>query len=326
MSAEQAVPRTVQFFARAGVLILCLLLSAAVCGCRLQHLEDSTLALDAATAPVVDQAAAAYRDANALHNLRLDYDAVAEFDAQEPVYNPRNIQVLLSDKDIEARLAVLAAFQVYTKSLCAIVSGTNPPELGEASANLGGKLTTLANTLAPTIEKAAGVAKSDGGSAPGPAISSEAQNAISTGIDALGKFLITRKVKAELPSKIAEMDPHLQALATLLESDIDILQDQGHRDYNRIINLQTLEIRENNKPGDSQRRAEIMKLPEIARKQRRAEEKLTALRAAVVNLAKTHQQLVADAKGTPESLKEKLGDLANAANELGSFFSSLSTQ
>jgi len=201
MSAKQAVPRTVQFFARAGVLTLCFSLSAAVCGCRMQHLEDSTLALDAATAPVVDQAAAAYRDANALHNLRLDYDAVAEFDAQEPVYNPRNIQVLLSDKDIEARLAVLEAFQVYTKSLCAIVSGTNPPELGEASANLGGKLSTLANTLAPTIEKAAGVAKSDAGSTAGPAISTEAQNAISTGIDALGKFLISRKIKAELPAK-----------------------------------------------------------------------------------------------------------------------------
>jgi len=35
---------------------------------------------------------------------------------------------------------------------------------------------------------------------------------------------------------------------------------------------------------------------------------------------------VADAKGSPESLKEKLGDLANAANELGSFYSSLSTE
>jgi hypothetical protein len=325
MSAEQTVPRTIQFFARAGVLILCLWLGAAVCGCRL-HIEDSTLALDAATAPVVDQAVAAYRDANALHNLRIDYDAVAGFDAQEPVYNPRNIQVLLSYQDIEARLAVLEAFQVYTKSLCAIVSGTNPPELGEASANVGGKLTSLANTLAPTIQKAAGVASSDAGSTPAPAISTEAQNAISTGIDALGRFLISRKVKAELPAKIAEMDPHLQALATLLESDIDILRDQGHRDFNRIINLQTLEIRKNSNPGDSQRRAEIMKLPEIVRKQRAAEDRLTALRTAVVNLATTHQQLVADSKGSPESLKEKLGDLANAANELGSFYASLSTE
>src|SRR5438445_12239588 len=89
MPAEQ-VPisrRTMGPCPRARAVVLCLLVSAALSGCRL-HMEDSTLALDAATAPVIDQAAAAYRDANKLHNLRIDYDAVAEFDAPETVYNP----------------------------------------------------------------------------------------------------------------------------------------------------------------------------------------------------------------------------------------------
>ena len=324
MPAEQvklppATPRPL----RNATLALCVLLSAAVCACRM-HLDDSTLALEAATALVVDQAADAYRSANSLHNLRQDYDAVAEFDASDKVYNPRDIQVLLSDKDIAVRLAVLQGLQLYVKSLCAIVSDTNPKELGEASVSVGGQLTTLANTLLPSIQKAAGI-KSETSSS--PSLSTETQNGITTGLDALGKFLIAHKVKSELPSKIAAMDPHVQALATLLESDIDLLKDVGHRDYERIINLQTLSLRKDTNLASGERREGIMKLPEIVRQQKDADEKLDSLRAAVVLLAKTHQQLVAEAQGkTPESLKQKLEDLAAAANDLGTFYSSLSTQ
>lgn len=308
---------------RNASLALCIVLTSAVCACRM-HLDDSTLALEAATAPVLDSAAEAYRAANTLHNLREDYDAVAEFDAPDKVYNPRDIQVLLSDKDIAVRLAVLRGFRLYVKSLCAIVSGTNPKELGDASVSLGGQLTSLANTLVPSIQKAAGLNSGASGS---PAISTETQNGITTGLDALGQFLISRKVKAELRSKIAAMDPHVQALATLLESDIDVLNDVSHRDYERIINLQTLALRKDTNLDSSEHREGIMKLPEIVRQQQDAEERLKSLRMAVVKLAQAHQQLVANAQGkTPESLKEKLGDLAASASDLGTFYSSLPTK
>lgn len=309
---------------RTALVALSVVLSLAICACRL-HLDDSTLALEAATAPVVDQAADAYRSANTLHNLRQDYDAVVDFDAAgDKVYNPRDIQVLMSDKDIAARLAVLKGFQLYVKTLCAIASGTNPKELGEAAVSVGGQLASLGNTLVPSIQKAAGM-NVEGSSS--PVISTEVQNGISTGLDALGKFLIARKVKAELPAKIAAMDPHVQALATLLESDIDVLKDVGHRDYERIINVQTLSLRKDSNLSSSERRDGIMKLPDIVRRQRDAEEKLNSLRAAVVVLARTHQQLVSDAQGkTPESFKEKLEDLAAAGQDLGTFYSSLSAQ
>jgi hypothetical protein len=325
MPAEQVkFPPATPGQLRNATIALCILLSFALCACR-QNFEDSTLALDAATAPVVDQAADAYRSANTIHNLRQDYDAVAEFDASgDKVYNPRDIKVLLSDKDIALRLTVLQGFQLYVKSLCAIVSGNNPKELSEAAVNVGGQLSTLGNTLAPSIQKAVGI-KSEDSSA--PVISTDFQNGITTALDALGKFLIARKVKAELPAKIAAMDPHVQSLATLLESDIDVLKDVGHRDYERIINLQTLSLRQNTNLASRERREGIMKLPEVVRRQRDAEEKLNSLRAAVILLAQTHQQLVADAQAkNPQSFKEKLEDLAAAAQDLGTFYSSLSTQ
>jgi hypothetical protein len=294
-------------------------------GCH-SPLNDSTLALDAASAPVIDQAAAAYRDANMLHNLRVDYDAVAQFDIPDPVYNPRKLEVLLSENDIEARLAVLKVFQVYVKSLCALTSGTNPKELGEAASSVGGQLSSVVNTLAPAVTKAMGIAAADGGST-AAVITPEVQNGISTGLLALGKFIVSRKIQSELPGKIAEMDPHVQTLAKLLENDIDVLQDQERRDYDRILNLQTLFIRSNAALAPDQRRGEIMKLPQIVRKQHVADEKLTTLRAALVVLAETHHELMTQAQSkNPESFKSKLQDLASAATELGTFYSSLASQ
>lgn len=323
-AVQVKVPPATYGQVRNAAIALSILLATALCACRL-NIEDSTLALDAAIAPVVDQAADAYRSANTLHNLRQDYDAVAAFDAAgDNVYNPREIQVLLSDRDIAARLAVLQGFQLYAKSLCAIVSGNNPKELGEASVDVGGQLSTLGNTLAPSIQKAIGIQAEAASTSP---ITPQVQNGISTAVNALGQFLIARKVKAELPSKIAAMDPHVQSLATLLESDINVLKDVEQRDYDRIINLQTLVLRKDTNLNSRERREEIMKLPDVVRRQRESVEKLDALRAAVARLAQTHQQLVADAQGKkPESYKQKLEELAAAAQDLGSFYSSLSSK
>jgi hypothetical protein len=296
-------------------------LTFSVTGCQ-SSLHDSALELDAETAPVIDQAAAAYQSANALYNLRVDYEAATQFDATDAVYNPRKIEVLLSENDIEARLTVLKGFQVYVKTLCAITSGTAPKELGEASMSVGGQLSSAVNTLAPSIEKAVGIASASGATA-AAVISPEVQKGISTAMFALGKFLMSYKVKKELPGKIAEMDPHVQALATALENDVDVLQGQERRDYDRIINLQTLFVRKNENLNPDQRRVEIMKLPGIVRKQRAADERLTNLKEAIVDLAKTHAELNRQAQSkNPESFKKTLEELASAASELGNFYSS----
>ncbi len=325
MPKVQVIPSHSPLSLRLFVLVIVFGASFVLEGCK-SRLSDSALALDAATAPVVDQAEATYRDANTLHNLRVDYDAVAQFDAKDPVYNPRKLEMLLSDKDIDERLAVLTGFQVYVKSLCALTSGTAPKELGEASSAVGGQLSSLANTLVPSIQKTMGIASADSSGSSTAVITPEVQNGISTGLFALGKYLAARKVKNELPAKIAEMDPHVQALATLLESDIDVLRDQEKRDYDRIINLQTLYVRENGGLGADARRVEIMKLPDIVRKQRATDERLASLRGAIALLAQTHKELTAQAQSrNPESFQQTLQNLANAAQDLGTFYSSLST-
>jgi hypothetical protein len=315
-------------------------------GCH-SSLAKNSAALATATAPVVDQAAAAYVSANAIHNIRQDYDALVAFDAPPPApaYNPRSIKPLLTDKDIEVRLTVLAAFQEYVKSLVAITSGTDSPELREAAKTAGENLASLGNTVIPSIQAALNIAPAvasttqttvttttgntttsttSTSTTAAPAISSGVQNGITTAIDALGQFLINRRIEKGLPRIIAEMDPHVKTLCALLVSDVAILTDQENRDYNVIINQQTQFVMATKNLDPGQRRDLIMKLPGIVRQQQLSSEALQHLSASIQRLEVAHDALAADAAGkTPESLKQKMGDLEAAGSGLGNFYTSL---
>jgi hypothetical protein len=330
---------------RLGAILTALCLSLAASGCT-GPLNKHATALAAATAPVVDQATEAYRDAQAIHAQSVDYDAAAAFDKSN-VFVPGSIQDWPSDDDIQIRLAVLKAFQLYVKNLVSITAGTDSPALNAASASLGNSLSSLANTLAPTAESALGISTApasttqttvttttgsttttttSSSSTPAPFISAGAQNGISVALNALGQFLVYRTIEKELPQKIEDMDPHVQALCELLAKDIGILQQQEKIDSNDVIDRQTDFIRDS-KLDPEERRIEFMKLPEMARQQRANDQKLTDLRAAILRLELTHHALAAAAQGNnPESLTQKLSDLSAAGESLGKFYSSLPAQ
>ena len=325
---------------------LVLALTLATTGC-LGPLMQRSVALASATTPVIDEASATYRDVESLHDLRVDSDAVTQFDQSVPVYNPRATQPLLSEKDIQVRLAVLLAFQVYSKSLVEITSGVSSPALDAASKSVGSTLTTLGNDVAPSLDAVLHLPTptasstetevvTTGGATtsstiatitPANALSPAAQSGISAAVNALGQFLVARKIKHELPAKIEAMDPHLQTLCQLFEKDIDLLQDQETRDSNSLINQQTFFIRQSGQAdhpalNPEQRRQLIMQLPGIVRKQRRTDAELAQLRASLVQLAQTHHALAA-ASHDRGSLKDNLASLSAAGDNLGKFYSSL---
>ncbi len=332
-------------------IVASLALCVSLVGCSTSQLNKHANALSVSLAPVIDQSAAAYRDAVALHNLRADYEAVVAYENKDASYNPRNVPVLLSEKDIQTRLAVLAALQVYSRSLIEITQGTDSPELDAASKSVGSNLTALGNNLAPSIENVLGIAASEAStttttvttvsgsnstttssttSSAAPLLSPQVRNGISTAVDALGQFLVNRTIANELPAKIESMDPIIQSFCRTLEDDITALDGIEQHDYDRILNLEKQFILEDAQPGENVNRqawrAEIVKLPEIARQQKAAHERLSSLREALNNLALTHHALAAEAQhNNPESLKDKLSDLATAGSELGKFYSSLPT-
>ncbi len=327
---------------REGAFTLLACVSLLTAGCA-SSLKPHATALSAATAPVVDEATAAYHDAEAAYELGADYDATTAFDAAQPVYNPRTIHVLLTDKQIQTRTKVLAAFQLYVQDVAAITSGTDSPALDAASKSLGGDIAGLGNTLEPSIDSVLGITpatesttqttvsttagtttttSTTSSSTPVPLVSSGVQKGIGAAVDALGQFLVNRAIEKDLPGKIEAMDPVVEQLCKALASDASILQGEEHRTYDRIINQQTLFLRENKDKMDPGVRQEaIMKLPELARQQQAADEKLNALQAALLKLSLTHHALAAAAQGNnPESLKDKLSDLQTAGASLGNFF------
>ena len=333
----------------ATAAVLSMTVSATGC---LSPLNQHSLALSAAAAPVIDGAAVAYNSANAIHAMRTDYDAIGQFDPVEttaPVYNPRTVPPLMSEEQIKVRLTVLAAFQAYVQSVVAITSGTDSPQLQAAAKSAGSNLAQLGNTLAPTVESTFGIAvatasttlttvsttsssttttSTTSSATPVDPISPTVQNAMSAAIDALGQFLVSRKVKKELPPIIVAMDPHVKTLCDLLESDIALLKGIEDRDYNYVVNQQTLFLRANPKTIDPEiRRESIMKLPAIEREQRASDQQLTALSASIAKLELTHHALSAAAQGNnPESLKQKLAELEAAGAEIGKFYSNLGGQ
>ncbi|ADW67113.1 hypothetical protein [Granulicella tundricola] len=339
--------RTVEKLGRAAsgcVVVLGLGLTLCTTGC-LSPLNKHAVALSAATAPVVDGAAVAYNSAESIHDLRENYEAAQQFDAASPVYNPRKIQPLLNDHDIEIRLSVLAAFQAYSRSLVEVTNNTDSPELDAASRSAGEGLSALGNSLAPSIENTLGIASTTAtqtivttttpgttsttsslSTTPTPAISPAVRTGIETAVNALGQYLVSKKIKSQLPAIVKTMDPNVTALCQLLEQDLDTLQSQEQLDFNYIINTQTLFLRSAGMDAQHPaidpgvRREQIMQLPEIVRQQRSADMQLTALKASVVKLAMTHHALAAAAQdNNPESLKDKLSELEAAGSNLGKF-------
>ncbi len=331
--------------ARAARLrVLALASPLLLAGCS-TAIKPHVTALAAATAPVVDQATAAYHTAQAIHAQSMDYDAAAAFD-QTQVFVPSSIQDWPAEKDIQVRLAVLTAFQLYVKNLDAITGGTDSPALDAASKSMGESLTSFANTLAPTVESALGASpapssttetttttttssgttttSTSSSSTLPPLISADAARGISVAIDALGQFLVNRTIEKELPQQIEAMDPHVQSLCELLAKDIELIQEQEKIDSNDVIDKQTTFLR-TAKLDPEEERVEFMKLPAMARRQQANDQALTQLRAAIVNLEAAHRALAAAARvNDPESLAQKLKDLSAAGESLGKFYSSLS--
>src|ERR1017187_9077946 len=307
---------------QSGTIMLAAVLCLLASGC-MASLQKHTTALSAATAPVVDGAAVAYHSANTIHERRTDYDAIADFDKTDPVYNPRIIHPLLTHENIEVRLAVLKAFQCYVQTLVEITNGLESPALDDASKSVGSSLANLGNTLVPVSSTSATTSSTS--SEPALTISQGTQNALSTGANALGQFLVYRAIKKDLPQKVKDMDPQVQALCKLLAEEVDLLHDAETKDFDSIIDRETLFLRDPaSKLSSEERREAIMKLPELAREERVADLQLTQLKTEIVKLALTHHALAADAQGNnPESLTSKLGELEAAGKNLGRFYSTL---
>jgi hypothetical protein len=329
--------------ARAAAIALVAWVCLASTGCVESTTPKHVTALANATAPVVDEATLTLHTAQSIHAASVDYQAAADF-GKSGVFNQSNIQEWPTEKEVQIRLAVLAAFQVYVKDLEAINNGTDSPALDAASKSLGNDLSNISNSLAPTVENALGVTETpastttttsttttgsttttttSSSSVAAPLISAGAEAGFATAIDALGKFLISRTIDKGLPQQVEAMDKPVQTLCATLANEMKLIQDQEKTDTGTVIDRQT-DFLLSGKLDDEERRTEFLKLPAIVRQQRVNDANFAALRAALLNLEMTHHALAAAVQGNnPQTFTQKLGDLAAAGESLGKFYSSI---
>jgi hypothetical protein len=306
-------------------------------GCGQPALNKHVTVVSAAVAPVVDQATTAYRTANAIHDLRVDYDSIDAFNKGDTTYYARNVKPLLSDSQLEVRQEVLKGLQEYVKELAAITNGIDSPALDASSKSLGDDLTNLGNQQGPLIESGLGLATAttttettvttvSGGTttssassstSPVAPISADVSVGITKGVKVLGEFLAYRIEKKELPAQVDKMDGQMKELCEKLADEAKFLASREEIDLDSMISRQRSFLLNTQNIDPAVRRNEIEKLSQWQRQETAGHEQLVKLSAALVDLYMKHHALAAELQGNnPESLKAKLGDLAAAGSSL----------
>ncbi len=284
-------------------------------GC-LSPLAKHATAFSEATATVIDGSEDAYR---AAMRLRLQEQASASVYAydKDSTWSPyKDLTPLLTPAQLDARIKVLDGLKVYAETLVDLTSGKPSADLENAAEGVGTNLRGLNQTVATDFSTAI----------PNIPVMTAAQaNQVSTAVLALGEYLISRKVKSSLPKVTQDMNPNIQTLCEVLNSDIVILRRQADVDYQtQIMQLDQSIRHEGSAVSPYEHRLEIRTLIELADQQKANDELLAKLQTALHTLAMTHQALAAAAQGNnPESISQKIAELAAAGHDLNVYYKSL---
>jgi hypothetical protein len=278
-------------------------------------------AFSAATNTVIDSSEDAYRGAN---KLRVDEQvaaAVYDYD-KNPAWSPyKDFKPLLTPDQLDARIKVLDGLKVYAATLVELTSKPSGPDqiaLQNAAQGVGNNLLALNQNIATNFSTAIPNA---------PVMSATQSNVVSTAILGLADYLRAHKVTGSLPKVTQDMNPHVQALCSLMNDDIQVLRRQADVDYQTLATQLDQSIRhEGNANSPYERRQEVGSLIQIANQQKANDELLAKLQNALHTLALTHQALAAAAQGNnPESIQSKIADLSATGRDLGTFYKSLPT-
>ncbi len=264
---------------------------------------------------MVDGSEDAYRGAMALRVKEQTVSAVYAYD-KNPSWSPyKDFKPLLTPEQLDARIKVLDGLKAYAASLVELTTGKSSTNATDAATAAGAGLQTLNQSVSTAF-----------GNANIPVMDPNTANGVSTAILALEKYLASRKVKGALPKVTQDMNPTVLALCDALNKDIVVLRRQADVDYQALVEAQDHFIRSSTLDA-IQHRNEVGKLIVIANQQKSNDEMLAELQAALQTLALTHQALAAAAQGNnPETLQQKIADLAAAGADLKNYYKTLSAE
>jgi hypothetical protein len=283
-------------------------------GCSLSPLAKNTAAFSRSTGLVVDNTENAYRAAVRLDLEEQTEKMTAHFGTSDPI-DPHTIKPLIDERGLMVRTKILDGLRTYAVRLAALTSGASPKGLDEAAAACGVNLQSLGNSASAALASSF-------------TVSQDEANGAATALKALGDLLAKREVKKEVPGVIREMDPNVQAIATLLESDIATLRQQSANNYEQLLAQQDSFVQHSiGALSPIERRAEIGRMLRIALRKNATDARLSDLEGSIKKLALAHHALAeaATSKDNP-SLTASLAELRASAESLSSYYDSLSSK
>jgi hypothetical protein len=283
-------------------------------GCITSPLAKRSAAFSTAATATLTQTTNAYQLVNQTYQDAEMATLVATFDTTG--FEADKFKPFLPPDDLAVRTKVLDGLQDYAK-LLAEVSGNQP-------------ITDLETQTKATGAALVKLQQDDFKSFP---ISSDEQNIAETAVVALGGVLIEHERARALPGILNKMNPPIQKICALLESDIGTVGSAGlassvHRHYDDQIRAEQKYIRDNTATMSAeQRRTEIETLPKLVMAQRQADQSLEATRKSLAALAAAHAALTETKtqKNAP-AFELELMQMVQDAESLGGFYSSLQSK
>ena len=291
-------------------LIACSLLAASL-GCSLSPLAKRTAAFSVAATTATQQTENAYELVERTYEQAQVARLVRRYDAAG--FDPATITPFLPEHDREVRVHVLKGLLAYAQ-LLADVSGDRPlHEMDTATTALAASLKDL-----PAAQLSAAH------------LNTTDINIAATAIDELGRVLIERKRRRELPGILHRMQQPIETICTLLRADLGTgrgpgLRNQLATNYDDLIREQQNYITDNGHTmPPAERRAEIRALPALVLEQKEGEAALSATGEALGDLARAHTALAETAgKKDAPSFHAALARLRESAEQLQSFYRAL---
>ena len=242
---------------------------------------------------------------------------IADYDPEKG-FDVRKIGAFLGEKALNTRVRVLKALSEYARLLAEIMSDERLQEFDEETKAFG---QTLIEFKESDATSAFSMIRND--------IKDSEVAGFTTGVNAIGRWIVEFHREREVRLLIDAMDPHVARICDLLAKDIGTAEGPGlraqlERQYWDIIANREMFIAENHaRFSPHALREELTKLVEMKKEQEKADAAMEAVAKSVRSLRETHGQLVKAFERKPAGLEARIRGLASEAKRVKAFYGEL---
>jgi len=286
--------------------------------CDPQQYSAPTADFSAAVTAVVQGSKNAYQTVNDTAAREQATKMVASGDPNK--FNPKEIRPFLPDEDLKIRYTLLDGLQAYGATLAGLTNKAQT-EMDRQAAAVAASLESLKGNdrLTHSFREVKGA-------------TAEEINGLVTGVDALAKLIMSRKINKELPAMLKQAQPTIEGIAYLMAKEIGAppgnpepgrLRGRLWRSYDDLMAAQVTMISQDQ--SVSERRQDLAKLPDLVAQQRAADKALAATQAAFGRMVSAHKALL-EVGTNPGGFKAAITALLAEVKDVQTFYGKLPSQ